>query len=214
MGVTGIAFDPAGALYVERGPAIRRLQVAEPRQELSALPGMRVALSQDGKLLAIGRFGDKSDKSVVEVQNSEGKLVHTIAAHAQHLLAFSRDGKVLVTGDVRLIRRWDTASGKELSNWDLSEECAGSRLALSPDGKTIAATSQFQKVVRLYESATGKQLAPDSGHTVRTAGPWPWRAWANSSYGTSKTASGCIRSLSRSRSFGCTSSPSVRTASW
>jgi WD40 repeat protein len=51
-------------------------------------------------------------------------------------VAFSRDGRLLVTaGQDQSVRLWDPATGKGLAVW----EGLGGPLALSPDGKTVAA---------------------------------------------------------------------------
>src|SRR5262249_25595991 len=53
---------------------------------------------------------------------------------------------------------------KQLSVWNLPRECGKGRLALSPDGKTIAVTAEWLRTVFLLDAANGKPLSPGSGH--------------------------------------------------
>ena len=53
-------------------------------------------------------------------------------------VAFSPDGKVLVSGGARTIELWDVATGKNLATFQQAVGEAVWRMALSPDGKTLA----------------------------------------------------------------------------
>src|SRR5947209_20521665 len=56
--------------------------------------------------------------------------------HDADQLAFSGDGKMLVSGGPRSIRLWAVPNGQLLHRWD-----EGGPLALAPDGKTLATAS-------------------------------------------------------------------------
>ena len=79
-------------------------------------------------------------------------------------VGFSRDGKVLATGDydnkqsLPVIRLWDAATGKELRRIEGRFHGIES-LAFSADGKTVI-TSGSDNIIRLWDVATGTEQAP------------------------------------------------------
>jgi RNA polymerase sigma factor (sigma-70 family) len=96
-----------------------------------------------------------------------------------HAVAFAPDGKTLATGDhsdgwqVRTIRIWDAASGKQLRTLEGHTDgvlC----LAYSPDGKALASAS-VDGTLRLWDPAKGIELRTLAGH----AGRVNWVAWSH-----------------------------------
>ena len=83
-------------------------------------------------------------------------------------LAFSPDGKMLVTGahDAR-VRLFDVESGKELRPFpqDGKSRMRGGCVAFAPDGKTVAAVRES---LRLYDVANGEER----WHIDRRASGW------------------------------------------
>jgi RNA polymerase sigma factor (sigma-70 family) len=73
-------------------------------------------------------------------------------------LAFTRDGKTLATGSTdKLIRLLEYPSGREIRRLE-GHTVSVEALAFSLDGKTLASTSGgFDNIVRLWETATGKE---------------------------------------------------------
>jgi WD40 repeat protein len=80
-------------------------------------------------------------------------------------LAMTPDGRHLVVGraDGR-IAVWDVVTGKLLSFWSVATVSPVSGLAVAPDGRTIAAASEQESAVRLFDLVTGRDLLPRTGH--------------------------------------------------
>jgi WD40 repeat protein len=82
-------------------------------------------------------------------------------------LAVSPDGKMVATGDGSAVRLWSLASGRQLAAWETS---GPSRVAISPDGKLLAATDlrveggAAKGIIRLWEIKTKKELPPLAAH--------------------------------------------------
>lgn len=102
-----------------------------------------------------------------EVMRLPGGGVRSVSSGPANTVALSADGKLLaeVSGD-RTVRVWDVAGGKETrhvevpvdfpqKNRPMRTGVAG--IALSPDAKTLA-TRDFDQVIRLWDTSTGKQM--------------------------------------------------------
>jgi RNA polymerase sigma factor (sigma-70 family) len=106
--------------------------------------GFRVALSEDGKLLAATR-----GNAAHVWDAASGRLLHTFqpekASRLDRLadLTFAADGKSLLTvGGDRTVTTWDLATGKQIGRRDAEASGAGARfrgsLALAPGGRYLA----------------------------------------------------------------------------
>lgn len=136
-------------------------------------PILAVALSPDRKLLAVGRGGAIDWYRLVA--GEEGKpafqLEHfaTAAAHvdAVQSLAFSPDGKTLVSGGFRSVRFWNPAAPEKRVR-EISEPFLGRQTAMAflPDGKRLlVADSVPAQIGRLHEIV----LEPEKVTTYDTA---------------------------------------------
>jgi WD40 repeat protein len=139
---TALPGSPAG-----RTP---RLLVEFPRSAFTPL-----AFSRDNRVLAIGRG---ESVSLVEVATRrERASIKTDHASVTSLL-LGNDARCLVTAEFSCeeVKVWDLATDARRLVLKHSEPVRA--LALSPDGKTLAAADE-RGTVQLWELATGKELA-------------------------------------------------------
>ncbi len=134
----------------------------------------RVVFSPDGRTLATTSL---EEKRIRLWDTATGKELHQLkCGFASQCLAFSPDGKTLVSGDhepsggettTRYFERlWDVVTGKQIR---LLAEHRGSLLevAFSPDGKKRLTRDNASKVLRVFDVATGKELS--RGHEAHEA---------------------------------------------
>ncbi|MCI0463448.1 MAG: sigma-70 family RNA polymerase sigma factor [Gemmataceae bacterium] len=117
-----------------------------------------VAVAPDGKTVATGSI----DCTVFLWDAATGKQLGRLEGdqHSVTDACFSPDGKWLATGsNYHGALVWDLATGK------IVHRLAGRCVAFSPDGKLLATGGREQRgVVRLYDSATGKELRQLHGY--------------------------------------------------
>jgi WD40 repeat protein len=103
---------------------------------------------------------------------STGKTLATLRhPHWVRTVAFSPDGKLLLTGCEDMgVRLWDAEGGRLLGEplWDQGPVTA---LAFSPDGQTIVSGSYYHGTARLWDVPTRRQrgLLPHRDHVVGAA---------------------------------------------
>jgi WD40 repeat protein len=127
-----------------------------------------LAFSRDGQTLAA------AESDGIRFWNTRtGREVHRFATPAGHVvaLAFSPDGKTLAHTDASgVIHLTFAADGAE--RWGPGIKHARVRgpiatitgVAFAPDGKTVASCSLGEKMVRLWDAESGKELEPfDAG---------------------------------------------------
>ncbi len=137
------------------------------------VPGVVLASAPDGSFTASAPDGAKRSaclpsRWVLERTLGGGANTHLFADRV-NALTFSPDGKLLAagsgepsrTGDVTL---FDPGTGKAVSTWKDRHDDIVMSLDFSPDGKQLA-SGAADKIVRVTEVASGKQVALLEGHT-------------------------------------------------
>jgi WD40 repeat protein len=157
---TCLAFSPDGrVLFVGRQDGtIRRWEVVSGKELAPLLfrqgPMEVLAISPDGKLLAA--IGGGAQPILLWDLATADSRHHLLRPRGQALfLAFSPDGKMLIsTASDESPHLWDVTTGKVIRLLGP----AGSSVAFSPDGKTVAIGSGNQ--VRRWDLKSGQELLP------------------------------------------------------
>jgi WD40 repeat protein len=123
-----------------------------------------MALSPDGSRLAIG--GPSADGNVRIYDLTDGSLVHTLRGDPRIIsLMFSHDGRrVAAAGHERIVRLWDTTTGKELLSLHGHDNIVG-RVLFSPDGHRLVSASADGQV-QIWDGSPFDQPDP----RIRTLG--------------------------------------------
>jgi WD40 repeat protein len=159
--VTGsaVSFTPDGkALAIGgKGMGVELWDPAEGKK-LGALPeawGQKLAFGADGKALLCAN----TDKGVVLWDVPTGKEVRRFESTAPSAIAFSRDGKTVAAGGDKRVLLWDAGTGNEVRQISLPDDwVTACSLALSPDGKVLAAAAEGLPNFAVWDVPTGKLI--------------------------------------------------------
>jgi WD40 repeat protein len=162
-----LTFSPDGKLLV-LGCADKSLHVwdvttGKEVQKFAGLPlqPSNVTFSPDGKTLVAGC----GNGSILLLDPLKGKEIDRLEGFISiSQVALADEGKTLValgrdsrSGSNEVVRHFDIAKRAELSRLQLDRDSRYG-LALSPDGKTLAAPTDDGKCIRLMDPATGKEI--------------------------------------------------------
>src|SRR5262249_18281440 len=126
------------------------------RARMGATRLRSLAISPDGKTVAAA-----DEYTICLWDHHSGRLLHRFLGRNAPLptVLFSTDGALLVAlENIRpqsILRRWETATGKELPPRPIAE--GGSLVAFTPDGKGILSKGA-QQTIHLWDAATGKSI--------------------------------------------------------
>jgi WD40 repeat protein len=121
---------------------------------------LAVAFSADGRLVATG--GSSREGGEVKVWDGDGRLLLGVRDHPSAVIgvAFSPDGRRLVSGDFGgTVKVRDVETGKVL--WETGTSNPSASATFSPDGRWVAATGGK---VRVWDAATGAEVHTLTGN--------------------------------------------------
>lgn len=176
------AFATSASLYAVAGASSVELRDAETnrlRHRLRTPNVSHIALSPDGKLLAVG-FGFGEIGARLNLYNAAtGRFLRKLTAvdDLTNALEFSRDGRLLAvtygSGTAGFVTNavYDAATGRRLTTFfdkSESEEASINRerfLAFSPDGQLAALQGRVENTLELRDVKTGKLVKTIGGVT-------------------------------------------------
>lgn len=145
---------------VHTGQLLRTLNERKSKENMNELNRTVVAFSPDGKTLA--SEGHDTPISLWDVNTGEKlrNLIGPVDSSRFHSMAFSPDGRMIVSGSMFATILWDANTGQQLQILTKPVKPFG-RIGIhlatfSPDGKTIATCGCEQ--VHLWDVNTGQHL--------------------------------------------------------
>ena len=175
-GDAGIAISPDGTQFVmldddseaharvidlSSGREVRRVKLSDKRVDT-----INFAFTPDGRVLAAGII-EKRLKFWDVTGGKEQNLGPTTKDYSQ--VKFSRDGRLLALSENYVVKIWDVASGRELTQLKVPNSGAfvtqaDAFMAFSEDGKRIA-TGGFDTDTIIWETETAKRVSNLTGRT-------------------------------------------------
>jgi WD40 repeat protein len=165
--------DKAVQLYdAQTGSELRELNFkAIPEAENSSL-----AFSVDARLVAFAKTAD----TVTVQETSTGRELYSVKtgpSKSPQRVQFSADGRFMITASDNsagaALKLWDAASGQLIRDLKTSGDqlLAPRVLCFNRDGNQIAVVTRGSKVIRIFDSTTGKEISTLQTGTVVDATP-------------------------------------------
>jgi len=126
-----------------------------------------LALSPDGRRLAVGGYGAKTSGDIFLIDTASTTVELVLKGHENVIiaLAFSRDGRKLVSGSGdNTARIWDVRTGKCVQTLRGPENSVYG-VAFSPDGRRVL-TGSFDKTARIWSAEDGTCMAVLREHSA------------------------------------------------
>src|SRR5688572_12318409 len=143
------------------GREVRQAKLSSDRVE-----SVQLVFAPGGQLLAAGVVDKR-----LKLWDLSAKKDQTLAQTTKDftLVKFSRDGRLLALSENYIVKIWDTATGRELTQLKVPNSGAFTAqadafIAFTEDGKRIA-TGGFDTDTIVWETETGKRLSNLSGRT-------------------------------------------------
>lgn len=165
-----LVFSPDGKTLVTVARTIRFWEVASGKQQraMKPLPGARIlgaAYSPDGKLFAAWEtrtLSTRQPDDVLMLWDADTGEPCIMAQDLRRLndfvlrhgLAFSKDGKTLMSAGQGMVRLWNVATGTAFRSIEVPEDLE--EFALDPDGQTVACTGH-DNVLHRFAVQTGRE---------------------------------------------------------
>jgi WD40 repeat protein len=169
-----------GGAY-QRGVTLWDVASGKPHVSLADETTNALAFSPDGKVLTRSVYGIKDNQiTAIEIRRRDlakeqdlPPLPNTVSKNPVNCLAFSADGLTLAGADFEgTIILWDMASATVRTTLKQEDLRRVSSLAISPDGKTLAAGvgdrpghDHEPGLIVLWDAASGKRRLTLTGHT-------------------------------------------------
>ncbi|KAJ5319743.1 hypothetical protein N7508_000026 [Penicillium antarcticum] len=160
-----LAVSPNGRMVASSTTEIIRLWDSDTGKEIQTLQGhlssaRSVGFSPDSQIVASG----STDRTVKLWNARTGSILQTFD-HTDWVdsVAFSLDGRMIVSASSNIIKLWDAKTGQELQTLPGHSRFIQS-IAFSPDGLTIA--SQSDDIIKLWDITTGQELQTLESHSA------------------------------------------------
>jgi WD40 repeat protein len=162
----GVVLRPDGReLAANIGSEVRRWTVPvvpEPVQ-LNVVRGqtIRSVIRPDGNAILTANH---DSIRTWDAKTGEQKAMFAVPGGAAQRIAISPDGRLLVGGGGdKALKIWRLEDSKLLATYPDQGDVVVS-VTFSPDGQLVASASANQKMIHVWESATGRRVAVFSGH--------------------------------------------------
>jgi WD40 repeat protein len=162
-----VAWAPDGSILATRyrggGVKLWDARTLKPRGRFGdpTLRAYTLIYSPDGKRLAVAGSiprGRSFDDRIQFWNVPTGRQVFSLKGHGGYTtcLAFSSDGRTLYSGGRDgIVKAWDLKAGKEQASYQVLDHPVNA-LAVTPDGKYLAAAGDAQGIIVLWDLARGR----------------------------------------------------------